>query len=181
VTKPTGMAVSVLWAVACSLLGPANAFEVPHSSREDQLKAGYIFNFAKFVDWPNLEATDTLTICFLGGAGIREAFAASSAGKQVGSHPVVARAVAGKSAPGCHLLFIAADSAAPDGMNDTSNSAVLAVGEEHDFIRKGGIIELFTENNRLRFNINLDNARRVGLKISSSLLQLATRVEEAGR
>jgi hypothetical protein len=66
-------------------------------------------------------------------------------------------------------------------MNDTSNSAVLAVGEEHDFIRKGGIIELFTENNRLRFNINLDNARRVGLKISSSLLQLATRVEEAGR
>lgn len=158
---------------------PSKAGEPAHSSREDQLKAGYIFNFAKFVEWPNLSATDTLTICFLGGNGIREAFVASSAGKQVGSHPVVARAVAAKAAPGCHLLFIAAD--ATSSAEVANNSTALLIGEERDFVRKGGTIELFTEDNRLRFNINLDNARRAGLKISSNLLQLASRVEEAGR
>ena len=180
VIKPTGMAMLVLWAAACGLGNlAALAAEPVHASREDQLKAGYVFNFAKFVEWPNLGASETLTICFLGGTGIREAFVASAAGKQVGTHPFVARAVAGKAAPGCHLLFIAAD--APANADVANNAAVLLIGEERDFVRKGGIIELFTEDNRLRFNINLDNARRNGLKISSNLLQLASHVEEAGR
>jgi hypothetical protein len=172
---------SIAVALICLAFPPAFAADAAHSSREDQLKAGYIFNFAKFVEWPSLAATDTLTICFLGGLGIRDAFVASSDGKQVGTHPVVARVVGAKSAPGCQLLFVAADSPAPSELLNGSSGAVLSVGEERDFTHKGGVIGLFTEDNRLRFNINLDNARRAGLKISSSLLQLASRVEETSR
>jgi hypothetical protein len=92
VTKRTGIGMSVLWAILVSW-APESAAEQPHSNREDQLKAGYIFNFAKFVDWPNLATNDTLTICFLGGTGMREAFVDSSGGKPIGIHPVIVRAV----------------------------------------------------------------------------------------
>jgi hypothetical protein len=183
VIKRTGMVKPVL-ALALTLLACtfASAAEQPRSSREDQLKAGYIFNFAKFVEWPNLAATDILTICFLGGAGIRDALVASTGGKMIGTHPVNTRAVDANSAHGCQLLFVAADAAASsEAVNGGSILAVLSVSEQRDFVLKGGMIELFTDDNRLRFNINLDNARRAGLKISSSLLQLASRVEEAGR
>jgi YfiR/HmsC-like len=170
---------SVLILLMCEA---AFAADAPHAMREDQLKAGYVFNFAKFVDWPNLGAAENLTVCFVGGAGVREAFTVSTQGKQVGAHPVTLRAIAGKSIAGCHLVFIAADAApAPDLMSGAGTASVLSVGEEHDFIHKGGMIELFTEDNRLRFNINLENARRAGLKISSALLELASHVEESGK
>jgi YfiR/HmsC-like len=170
-------------AIACVWLtwSPALAAEQSQASREDQLKAGFIFNFAKFVDWPNLAAADPLTICFIGGAGIRDAFAASVEGKRVGSHPVTARAISARSASGCQLLFVGADAPASSELINGNAVALLSVGEEQNFNHKGGVIELFTQDNRLRFNVNLDNARRAGLKISSGLLQLASHVEEAGR
>jgi hypothetical protein len=52
------------------------------------------------------------------------------------------------------------------------------VSDAKEFLRNGGIIELFTDENRLKFNINVDNAHRAGLRISSSLLQLAAAVEQ---
>lgn len=66
-------------------------------------------------------------------------------------------------------------------LTDEKIVAVLTVSETHDFIHRGGIIELFPEGNRLRFKISVQNARRAGLKISSSLLQLASSVEGSSR
>jgi len=149
-------------------------------NREQQLRAGYIFHLAAFVTWPSLAAADPLNVCFIGGADIRGALDAMSNGKPIGSHRVAARAVANVGAlDGCQVLYL--DSAAHAMNNlvsEMGRSAMLTISDQADFVHHGGIVELFTEDNRLRFNINLDNARNAGLKVSSNLLQLASHVED---
>jgi len=163
-------------------LTPCHAGDLPDTVREDHLRAGYLLNFAKFVEWPSLGATDVLNICFVGGMGIRDSFAAGAAGKQVGTHSFVTRALSGRASPeGCQVLYV--EAAAPfarEYIGTVANPALLTVGDAQDFLMNGGIIELFSDSNRLRFNVNLDNARRAGLRISSSLLQLASRIENSG-
>jgi hypothetical protein len=158
---------------------PGHAADLEDLAREDHLRAGYVFNFAKFVEWPAFNPADDLTVCFAGAPGVRDAFSTFFAGKQIGTHRVALRTLGGRdSAAGCHIVYVAVGSA--DGLRPpgTDSPGVLTVGDERDFIHRGGIVELYPDNNRLRFNINLELARRAGLKISSSLLQLASHVEE---
>src|ERR1700733_2818380 len=158
----TGL-ILIIIAWGCGILHA----EVSDSIRENRLRAGYLLNFSKFVEWPSVGATDALTICFVGGSGIRDAFTAGAGGQQVGARPVVTRSLSARASPeGCQVLYI--EAAAPfsrDYMSAAVNPALLTVGDAQDFIHKGGIVELFADSNRLRFNVNLDNARRAGLRI----------------
>jgi hypothetical protein len=149
--------------------------------RADQLRAGYLLNFVKFVEWPG-GAADRWTLCFIGGDGIRNAIVVAQTAQQPGTSGVTVR-VLGKSDSivGCQLLYVESQSLSADMAFKVAGQALLTVSDGHDFTHHGGVIELFPEGNRLRFKINLDNARRAGLKISSSLLQLASHVEESGR
>ena len=79
----------------------------------------------------------------------------------------------------CSIVYIDAAAAAAPGARAALPSFALTVSDAHDFAHHGGIIELFFQDNRLRFIINLDNARLAGLKMSSSLLELASKVEQA--
>lgn len=151
------------------------------AGREDQLRAAYLVNFAKFIQWPaGVEAGQTF--CFVGGAGIRDALNAATAAR-TDAPVLVTRALArGENTSGCQILYV--ESGAPfatERLVAAPQPAQLTVSDAHDFSLNEGVIELFTEGNRLRFSINLDNARRAGLKISSNLLQLASHVEEAHR
>ena len=147
--------------------------------REDQLKAGYVFNFVKFVEWPTSVPADVLTVCFAGAEGVHDALALGIENKRVGSRRLsVRRLQDAKAASGCNVLYLAA-AVAPDGP-PTVEPTVLTVSDAKGFARNAGIIELFTVNNRLRFSINVDNAQQAGLRISSSLLQLAATVEKGG-
>jgi len=149
-------------------------------SREDRLRAGYLFNFAKFIEWPSFMAEEPLRVCCLRSPGIHAAFDASSGGKSIGSHRLVTRDVRDRpAAAGCRMVFVAAGVAA-DGEYSRSNitPAVVTIGDAPDFLERGGIIELFTQENRLRFKVSLDNARQAGLRIGSDLLQLAAQIEE---
>jgi hypothetical protein len=151
--------------------------------RENQLRAGYLLNFIKFVEWPQGTATTPWNLCFSGAEGVRQVIENSPASRQNGARAIAVRALSrNDSAAGCHLLYV--DAAAPD-VNERLASLdglpILTVSDAHGFAHSGGVVELFTEGNRLRFDINLYNARRVGLRVSSSLLQLASHVEETGR
>lgn len=149
-------------------------------NRENQLKAGYLLNFAKLVDWPGSTPADSLTICVLAAPGLYDALAVGLVGKRIGTRTLNAyQLTQNESRERCSVLYVdsalASDSrgALPDQATTT-----LTVSDARDFARSGGIIELFTENNRLRFIINLDNARRAGLRINPSLLQLAAAVRK---
>jgi hypothetical protein len=79
---------------------------------------------------------------------------------------------------GCNVLYVEGKWALTLAASREPPPPMLTVSDAKGFARNGGIIELFTSENHLKFIINVDNARRAGLRISSRLLQLAATVEQ---
>lgn len=148
-------------------------------SREAQLKAAYIYNFLKFVEWSNARPAEPLSVCFLGASDVLEAFAVATADKTVGARGMKARSVSGRKVDAsgrCDVLYVDSSEHADAGY--AIGDSTLTIGDAHDFTRAGGIIRLYMESNRLRFTINVEHAKRARLQISSNLLKLATHVEQ---
>jgi hypothetical protein len=151
----------------------------PVAQREDQFKAAYVFNFVKFVAWPDDEAAGPLLICFVGGQDVYQALAAAIENKRIGSRPLVALLLADAPSSGtCRVLYIDASVALDYTRID---GPVLTISDSHDFVARGGMIELFTENHRLRFLVNVRSAQQAGLRISSDLLKLAAGVQRGAQ
>jgi hypothetical protein len=173
------------WLIAFALgavAACAVSAESPAPQRLDRLKAGYLVNFVKFVEWPATAAADELTLCFIGAAGVRNALPADLSDRLIGGRRLTVRELnAGEPPAGCGVLYVdrtASTSYASALQTPTLPGAgVLTVSDDSDFIRQGGVIALFTEDNRLRFSINVQNAQRAGLRVSSALLQLASSVD----
>jgi hypothetical protein len=144
-------------------------------TREDHSKAAYVFNFVKFVEWPAAQSGDTLTVCFVGGDGVYTALNDGIADKRVGARALAALKLADPaSADICNVLYIEAALAADYPL--APDRPVLTISDAENFTARGGMIELFTENQRLRFVINAQSAQQAGLRISSDLLKLAADV-----
>lgn len=148
-------------------------------SREYQVKAAFIYNFTQFVEWPAdsfADADAPLIVAVVGddpfGGALQQAFA----GKLVGTRRVVVRNLATVDQIGpCQLLFVPASQAAslPTILKRLNGAPTLTVGESDGFTADGGGICFYTENNKLRFEVNLDASEQARLKISSKLLKLA--------
>lgn len=151
--------------------------------RENELKAAYLFNFVKFVDWPASAADEALTVCFIGGKGVYDALADGIEAKRVGTRHLAMRVLEKTtSVQGCNVLYVeAAVEPDPSRVANVAELPILTISDTKDFALNGGMIAMFTESNRLRFSINVGNAQKAGLRISSSLLQLAASVERGGR
>ena len=166
-------------AVACMGFATiASADDSAAVRREAQFKAAYLFNFVKFVEWP-AAVGDTLTVCFVGGEGVLEALADGIDAKRIGARKLAARRLDGAApAEGCNAVYIdEASSASVTALIGARQDSVLTISDAKAFASQGGMIELFTDSNRLRFNINIDAAQKAGLRISSSLLSLAASVK----
>ncbi len=168
--------------VACSALVSPPSLQAREAERAAALKAGYLFNFVKFVEWPTLAPADTLTVCFLGNSGVYDELSAGLADKRLGTRRLVARRLApAEPTLACQVLYIDAEQLpAIAAALIERPAALLTVSDAPEFLGNGGIIALFDESNRLRFRISVENARRANLRISSSLLQLASAVEREG-
>jgi YfiR/HmsC-like len=149
------------------------------ASLEYRVKAAFLFNFAKFVEWPpdSLPPGRPLRIGLMGPPGICAEIEASLAGKSVAGHPLVARRVdlseLGADPP--QVLFVQrtvrASPAEIAGM--LRGRPVLVVGEAPDFAAEGGIIGFVEVDDTLRFQVNLRAALRADLHLSGQLASLA--------
>lgn len=163
--------------------GLASAFWFPLAalanagSSETDVKAAFIYNFTKFVEWPAtaLAPDAPMQICVMGkndlGDRLRQLH-----GREAQGHPLQVRIlVPADNQADCHVIFITRESARqlPQLLKPFTNNAILTVSDAPDFIRNGGMIELFVESSRVQFIINLDSAQQAGLKISARMLQLA--------
>jgi YfiR/HmsC-like len=162
------------------LAGGIAAFGNPptESPREYQVKAAFLYNFAKFIEWPSNGATDANSPFILGIVG-DDPFGADLEqtvnGKVVNGHKLmIKRFKRGEPLESCNILFI---SSSEQGrlnqiLDSLKGSSVLTVGEAEYFTRSGGIINFILKDDRVRFEINLGAADRAHLKISSKLLKL---------
>lgn len=151
---------------------------------ELQVKAAFLYNFAKFANWPGgtFRGPDSpLVIGVVGGDPFREALERGVAGKTVGGRPFAVRRVRDPvTDPGSHILFVAAGESRrlPRLLEQLGDAPVLLVGETPGFASDGGVINFFIEENRVRFEVNLTAAERARLRLSSKLLSLARLVGE---
>jgi len=142
---------------------------------EEYVKAAFIYNFAKFTQWPGPKA-GALVIGVVGRDSINTALKAIAQGKVVSGREIVVRGL-GKDddVRAFHIIFIPASEERrnADVLGRVSGAAVLTVGESPHFLRDGGIVQFVIRENRVRFRINADAADHGGLKIGSQLLLLA--------
>jgi YfiR/HmsC-like len=172
---PTARAIS-LTLLALSLPVPAAAGQ---ASPEYEVKATFVLNFARYVEWPPKQQTPPFRICVLGSNPFGKRLEAAVEGETWHDGPIVVRRVREvREARNCHLLYVPA--ADTDRFLSTASEVegrpVLTVGETARFLSNGGMIYLFIEQNTVRFSINQTSARSAGLQISSRLLRLAREV-----
>jgi hypothetical protein len=148
-------------------------------TREYQLKAAFLYNFAKFIDWP-FEAFATadseFIFCIIGVTPLDSILEKIAEDKTIqGRKPVVKRLSRHTEVRTCHILFIARSERSSLGeiLELLEGCSAVSVSETASFAQQGGIIEFFISKNKLHFKINVDAAQRVGLTISSELLKLA--------
>ncbi|WP_372682468.1 YfiR family protein [Desulfosarcina sp.] len=161
------------------LAGSASAASV-----EYRVKAAFLYNFTKFIEWPahGGEKGRPFTIGILGEDPFGSEMEAL-AGKAVGDESLkVQRFPAWNDrAQKCDILFISGseEKNLPEILRRLDGSPVLTVGDAATYARRGVIINFFMEDNKVRFEINLKQAKRAGLKISSRLLKLAVILEDS--
>jgi hypothetical protein len=161
--------------VLASWIGAAAAEIVPPS--EQALKAAYLFNFAKYVEWPaSAPAEPQWVIGILGDAHFGEVLERTLAGKTARERGFVTRQLAEpQQAAQAHMLYIATSEAPrlPEILKALEGSSVLTVSDIDGFAEKGGMIGFRREGNKVKFDISPQQATRAGLRISSQLLALA--------
>ncbi len=148
---------------------------------EYQLKAAFLFNFAKFVEWPPAafaEPTAPLIIGILGENPFGDVLEETVRGKSLNNHPLAVRTFRSVAeSTNCHVLFISSSEKKrlPEILKGIEGSAVLTVSEIDRFTETGGMINFVSEGNKIRLKINDGAAKTAGLKIGSKLLGLAAR------
>lgn len=169
---PPGLAWLLAAMVSLCSAGAATA----DSPSEAAVKAAFVYNFAKFVEWPagaSAEPHSEVRICTAGlGAELSNSVTALD-GKSVQARIVsVKRDVKVADMEACQLLMLGT-TARGFAESARDKAGLLTVSDVKGFAAAGGIIELFAEDGKIRFEINTRAAQRAGLRISSQLLKLA--------
>jgi len=150
---------------------------------EYQVKALFLLNFTKYVDWPPTAFVGSNTPVIIGLYGETKLGGALKnvvAGKSVGSRTIVIRQFESTDdVSQCHILFISdSEASRTRGILDkTSALPILTVGEDPVFAQSGGIINFMLKNGNVRLEVNLAAAKKAGLTISTRLLAVADTVK----
>jgi hypothetical protein len=156
-----------------SLVTPAGAQQ---PSLEYDVKAAFVLNFVRYVEWPPTHRSAPLRLCVLQGNPFGTRLESVVSGEQWQGGPIEVRVVADvRRDSECHLLYVpqAVQARFVASQSAIAGQPVLTVGEDAAFLDRGGMIRLFVEEKRVRFSINQKAAEAAGLLISSRLLRLA--------
>jgi hypothetical protein len=180
--KVLGLAIVIALWVAGG--GKTEVLAQSQEASEYQVKAAFLYNFAKFVEWPpdpSRALNDPMTICIVGQDPFGTVLDEAVQGKTVSGHRLaIRRSKPGQSWRGCQIAFISSSEGKdlPSVLESLTRSGVLTVGETERFAQLGGMINFVIEQDRVHFEVNVEAAERAGLKISSKLLSLAKIVRE---
>ena len=147
---------------------------------ESQVKAMFVYNFLKFVEWPSepTRTKDPFVVLIIGDGSTADATERFLESKTIGERPLfVRRTKWDHSLAGARAVFVVEND--PKKLRHILEAAaaagVLAIGEGESFATNGGVIGLLVENRKVRFDVDTTAAQVAGLRVSSKLLAL-TRV-----
>ena len=174
------MVVASVWALA----GVSILHSQQSKPAEYEVKAAYLYNFGRFVEWPAKVASDksdSFRICVLGQDPFGRILDEALSGETIdGKHVVAKRITKSSEAVDCRILFIS--SSEEKRLNDTlmaiDKAGVLTVSDIPEFLQRGGMIQFVLDSNRVRFEINLIAAQNASLTLSSELLKVAKAVRK---
>ena len=172
-------ALGVLLALFGLLTGTRYVSAGETALREYQVKALFLFNFAKYVEWPPVcfEQTNTpIRIGIIGESNFGDDLNKAVAGKRIGGREITVRQMEKDGDLGhCHILFISSSEKKRLGeiLSRVSSMPILTVGESEQFTQQGGIINFIKKEGKVRLEIDCDAARRTKLQLSSKLLSVA--------
>lgn len=155
-------------------------FQDPNSGNA-KLKASFIYNFTKYIDWPEKYKEGNFVIGVLGTSAFYNDLTALLSTKTVGNQKFEIKSfTSAESVAGiCHILFIPAENSAmlPDILKKMKGKSTLIVTEKSGLAKQGSAINFIVENNKQRFELNKTNIAKYNLKVSSTLFALAIQVE----
>jgi hypothetical protein len=177
VLKHVHLNIALKWLAYCIAFGASVTWA--DNTNEYQVKAAFLYNLARMVEWPNESDSAPLVMCFMG----EDVFGNTTDGisnKTIRNRPLTFRKnVALRDVEICHILYIG-----PSERSNTAgitralgNRAILTVSDMNDFTDRGGMVTLTRDNERINIEVNLKKAEKTGLKISSRLLTLAKIVQ----
>jgi hypothetical protein len=154
---------------------------------EYQVKATYLYNFGRFVRWPDTVPGgkgDSFSVCVIGRDPFGSVLDSTLAGEALDGKPVVLRRISKPQDAGeCRILFISSreEKHLNEILTALDQSGVLTVSDMPGFTRRGGMIQFVLEGDRVRFEINLTSTDSARLTVSSELLKVAASVKRNGR
>jgi hypothetical protein len=172
---------TVAAAVACLILLGCRAWAA--NPTEDEVKAAYLYNFAKFIEWPAQDfasAGAPIRVCVLNDGELQRELERIVRDKQAAGRNLMVSAVeTAEEARACQMVYIGHAQRSPGQLTQALRGRrVVTVGDSGGFVQGGGTIEFVLEENRVRFEINHRAATQAGLRISSRLLAVARLVIE---
>jgi hypothetical protein len=165
------------------LLAVGGAVAQPSAQGAHALKAAFLYNFTKFIDWPAAafqENAGKFTVCAFADPGFGRELQAILRGEQVGGREVdVVLPDRDDAVQGCQVVYFSAEEAsrATRLLPALGRLPVLTVGEGPQFLERGGLIEFNLIDRKVRFDINKRGAEAAGLNMSSKLLRIANTVD----
>ena len=174
----------MLLCAAALALAPCLGFAAePEPLPEYQVKAAFLYNFALFVDWPAdafVSANAPFTICVVGRDPFGSLLDRAVQGRSAHNRPIqVLRLLPQESPSSCHLLYAADSASARAALASVAPGAILTVSDSTPPGCTGTIVGLRLKDRRVRFEIDLEAARRAGFQLSSKILSLAVKVDSA--
>jgi hypothetical protein len=167
---PFGLAIALGLSIA--------AGEPAEPLNEYQVKAAYLYNFAKFVEWPAgafRSPSAPIEICILGRDPFGRWLTDLVDGRQIDGRPLIVRHTSNaQQASGCHILFVSSfeNKRLPAMLAEIKTSGLLIVGESDTSRTPGVVINFRLEGANVRFEIDVNAAARAEVRISSRLLAL---------
>jgi hypothetical protein len=151
----------------------------PETFTEYQIKAGFFFNFTRFVEWPEdafATPTSPIVACIVGETPLTDLLTEVALGKVINGRAVsITRVKPTDDFRGCNLLFVseAADRRTSQILARLKKTSTLTVGETPGFPHAGGMINFSIQDNKVKLEMNLDATTRAGLKVNSKLIAVS--------
>ena len=146
------------------------------SAQKEKFHSLFIYNFSKYIKWPDDQQSDKFVIGVLGSSEMAKILEATASSKKVnGASIVVKQFKSPEEIQDCQILYVAQGESSKinEIASSTANRSVLIVTDKPGLAKKGGVINFIEQEGKIKFELNQQDAESRGLKVSSSLISLA--------